>query len=57
LQRLASDDALRLELSRRARAAYEARWTLERHLGRYIQLIEELRLNKDARRWAGSPPA
>lgn len=55
LKRLVSDEPLRLELSRRARAAYETRWALQRHLGRYMQIIEELRFNKGARLSAGSP--
>ena len=40
LARLASDPALRAELGERARAAYLERFTPERHLERYLELID-----------------
>lgn len=42
LDRLAGDDALRDELGRRGREAYERWWTPEAHLATYLALIERL---------------
>jgi glycosyltransferase involved in cell wall biosynthesis len=42
LDRIASSPELREELGRRGRRAYEERWTVESHLARYMELIEEL---------------
>jgi glycosyltransferase involved in cell wall biosynthesis len=39
LERLATDPGLRAELGRRGREAFAARWTAERHLQRYFDLI------------------
>jgi glycosyltransferase involved in cell wall biosynthesis len=42
LKSLQRDPALRRRLGERGRAEYEARWTAERHLERYVSLINEL---------------
>jgi glycosyltransferase involved in cell wall biosynthesis len=42
LDRLAGDDALREELGRRGREAYERRWTPQAHLEAYLALLERL---------------
>jgi len=42
LERIASDAALRQELGGRGRAAYEAHYTEEHHLERYVGLIADL---------------
>jgi glycosyltransferase involved in cell wall biosynthesis len=49
LRRLTEDDALRRDLSMRAAAAYGARWTLERHLERYHEIIANIRSHKRSR--------
>lgn len=47
LQRLASDPALRADLSRRAVRAYRERWTAAVHIDRYERLIEDLLSRRD----------
>lgn len=42
LTRLAGDDALRAELGDRGRRAVRDRWSVERHLDRYLGLVAEL---------------
>jgi glycosyltransferase involved in cell wall biosynthesis len=48
LDRIAGDPSLRAALGQRGRAAYLAHWTEERHLQRYLALVEQLAAQRGA---------
>jgi glycosyltransferase involved in cell wall biosynthesis len=55
LRRMLDDEQHRNELARRARAAYLEHWHPEVHLARYLQIVDELKSQKSARRAAAGP--
>lgn len=46
IQRMAGDHEWRSELARRAKAGYDAHYTADQHVSRYLQIIETVRLAK-----------
>jgi len=55
IDRLAQDPSLQIELGRKAYAAYLERWTPEKHIASYLELIYSLR-NREAQSAAPLQP-